>query len=132
MKRNRQMITALLFIMYFSILTAQEKPKWQHLGSRKVNFKTDKDVIKVGIKDGLFKAIKLTVHKSGVHFKDMKVHFVNGDVVDVKIRKVIPAGGETRIIDLPRKNRFIKKVVFWYESTLRNPKRSTVKLWGIE
>ena len=49
---------------------------------------------------------------------------------DVKIRRVIPSGGETRVIDLPGANRNIKKVMFWYESTERNNKRATVRLWG--
>ena len=60
----------------------------------------------------------------------MKVHFANGDIVDIAIRKVIPAGGETRLIDLPGRNRIIKKVVFWYESTKKNSKRATVRLFG--
>lgn len=115
--------------MCFSTLFAQT-PKWKRLGTKKVKFKTERDVIKVGADEGVFTKIKLTVKKSGIHFKDMKVHFSNNDIVDVKIRRIIPAGGETRVIDLPGKNRSIKKVVFWYESTKKNSKRATVRLYG--
>ena len=100
------------------------------MGTKKVNFNIERDVIVVGADEGVFRKIKLTVKKSGNHFKDMKVHFANGDIIDIEIRKVIPAGGETRVIDLPGRNRIIKKVVFWYESTKKNNKRATVRLFG--
>ena len=104
---------------------------WELLGTRKVKMNTDRDVIRVGAKDGYFRAIKLKVRVSGLNMKDMKVHFMNGSVMDVRIRKIIPKNGETRVIDLPGVNRHIEKVVFWYESTKRNDKRATVRLWGL-
>lgn len=132
MKKKGQIIFALIFMMCFVSIVARTPigPKWRLLGVKKVAFLTEKDVIPVGAKKGIFKKIKLTVRKSGVHFRDLKIHFVNGNVVDVKIRKIIPAGGETRVIDLPGNNRYIKKVVFWYKSTKKNIKRATVKLFG--
>ncbi len=129
MKTSRLLVSTLVLLMCCSAPFAQAQ-KWKVLGTRKVTFKTDRDVITVGADEGVYKKIKLTVKLSGVRFNDMKVHFANGDVFDVKIRRVIPAGGETRIIDLPGKNRIIKKVVFWYKSTKKNSKRATVRLWG--
>ena len=131
MKTNRQLILTLVIVLCCSTIFAQA-PKWKLLGTKKVTFRTERDVITVGADEGIFKKIKLTVKNSGVKFKDMKVHFANGDIVDVQIRRVIPKGGETRIIDLPGNNRIIKKVVFWYESTKKNPKRATVRLFGIK
>jgi hypothetical protein len=129
MKKNHFLIAVLVMIIAFGALFAQT-PKWKLLGIRKVTFKTEMDVIKVGADEGVYKKIKLTVKKSGIHLKDLKVHFVNGDVFDVEIRRIIPAGGETRVIDLPGNNRMIKKVTFWYESTQKNKKRATVRLFG--
>ncbi len=130
MKTNRLLISTLILLMCLGTLFAQT-PKWKLLGIRKVKLHTERDVILVGADEGVFKKIKLTVKVSGIHFKDMKVHFANGDTFDVKIRRIIPAGGETRVIDLPGKNRIIKKVVFWYKSTKKNNKRATVRLWGM-
>ena len=112
-------LISVLTILVFSGILFANLSKWQLLGSREV-----------GADEGLFTKIKLTVKKSAVHFNDMKVHFANGGVFDVKLRKKIPAGGQTRVIDLPGDGRNIKKVVFWYYSTLRNPKRAIVKLYG--
>ncbi len=131
MKTNCQLILTLILMICYSSLYAQT-PEWRLLGIKKVNFNMERDVINVGADEGVYKKIKLTIKKSGIHFKDMKVHFANGDIYDVEIRKFIPAGGETRIIDLPGRNRIIEKVVFWYESTRKNSKRATVRLFGMK
>jgi hypothetical protein len=130
MKKNVLLLSMFVIVICCSALFAQT-PKWKLLGSREVTFKTERDVIPVGADEGVYKKVKLTVKKSGIHFKDMKVHFANGDIFDVKIRRVIPKGGETRVIDLPGNNRIIKKVVFWYESTKNRKKRAIVRLWGL-
>lgn len=130
MKRIQPVVFVLLLTAVFVTAYAKE-PEWKLLGTRKVALRTERDVILIGPKEGLFKAIKLTVRKSGIQMKDVKVHFTNGTVIDVNIRRLIPAGGETRVIDLPGGNRYLEKVVFWYESTHRNDKRATIRLWGL-
>lgn len=129
MKTKCLLISALVMMLGFSALFAQV-PVWKLLGSKIVTFRAERDVITVGADEGVYKKIKLTVKRSGVNFQDMKVHFANGDVIDVKIRRVIPAGGETRVIDLPGNKRIIKRVVFWYKSTTKNSKRALVSLFG--
>lgn len=109
-----------------------ERGGWEFLGSRMVNDRLDRDEIDVTASKGDFKAIKLTVKRRPVHFLDVKVHFGSGGTQDVEIRQVIPAGGETRVIDLRGGDRFVKKVVFWYEAnSLGKGKRSEVHLWGL-
>lgn len=104
---------------------------WEVLGERKVNFRLDRDVIPVTRAEGRFNAIKLSVHHSGVRMIDLKVHFGNGEVQDVAIRKFIPAGGETRVIDLRGGPRVIKKVVFVYKTPRgTRPGRALVRLHG--
>jgi len=58
------------------------------------------------------------------------VHFNNGQTQNVEMRDRIPAGGESRVIDLDGKGRFIEKVVFWYDTQNDEVRRSTVELWG--
>ena len=129
MKRLNRMASLLVIAILISI-TAAQAGEWKKLGARNVKHRTERDVILVGAKEGTFKAIKLKVRKSGIHLLDMKVHFMNGDVFDVKIRRLIAKGGETRVIDLPGKNRKIEKVVFWYKSLKKNDKEARIRLWG--
>jgi len=71
MNANFKMISVLTILIFSGILFTQLS-KWHHLGSREVTFVTEKDVINVGVDEGLFQKIKLTVKKSAVHFNDMK------------------------------------------------------------
>jgi len=53
-------------------------------------------------------------------------------VQDVSLRNVIPAGGESRIIDLDGNDRFINRIEFVYD-TKNSPKRSrkaAVTVWA--
>jgi hypothetical protein len=112
-------------------LVADAKPRWEKLGDRYVSRSTDRDEIKVTFKEGRFDAIKLHVLRRPVHFRDVKIHFGNGDVQDVQIRRQIPAGGETRVIQLKGDApRVIEKVVFWYTSRGRGRVQAEVELWG--
>ena len=104
---------------------------WAFLGERVVADRVDHDVIVVTGSEGTFSALKLAVKRRPVHFLDMKVHFANGSVQTVELRTVIPAGGESRIIDLEGDDRTISKVEFWYEAnSIGVGKKALVRLHG--
>jgi len=103
---------------------------WELIGERLVDHGLDHDIIPVTIAEGTFGKIKLIVRNRKIEFLDLKIHFGNGDVQDVAVRRIIPAGGETRIIDLEGNDRVIKKVTFWYRTSGKAPGRATVRLWG--
>ena len=98
----------------------------------------ERDVIAVTAAKGTFKRIQLRVKGRAVHFLDLKVVYGNGETHDVKIRKLIPKGGETRAIDLPGKNRIIRKVELTYRSAAKKknkgkknaPGKAHVRLFG--
>ena len=114
----------------FGLAFTPTHQKWVKLGERTVNHAVDRDEIVVSAKKGVFKKIKLKVKRRRVTFRSVKVHFANGDVQDINLRHEIPAGGETRNIDLKGKDRVIKKVVFWYVTTSNQGQRARVQLWG--
>lgn len=118
------------FGLLASLPLAAQAADWEHLGARKVAFRHDRDVIHVGPDAGRFSKIKLVVRRAGVRFFDVRVHFGNGGVQDVPIRRFIPAGGETRVIDLRGGRRVIEKVVFHYQTRRWAPRRAKVHLWG--
>ncbi len=103
---------------------------WDFLGKRTVDFGVDRDVIHVTAKEGTFKRIKLEVKKAPVHFREVVVHYRNGQKESIALRDNIPAGGQTRAIDLSGKNRIIKKVVFYYNSKAKVRRKGLVKLYG--
>ncbi len=110
--------------------SSQPAGKWELLGKRTVNYAVDRDVIRVTVAEGTFKRIKLEVLYNKIKLLDLKVHFGDGGTQDVTVRRTIPAGGETRIIDLKGGVRVIKKVEMLYHSGLARGKKAEVKLWG--
>lgn len=105
--------------------------RWELLGQRVVQDRLDHDSIPVTAAKGDFESIKLEVRDHAVHFLDVKIHFANGETQDVEVRRVVPAGGETREIDVRGKERVIRSVEFWYEAeTRRRRRRARVQLYG--
>jgi len=105
--------------------------KWEKLGSRKVNYKVDKDVIKVTAWEGRFNAVKLKVENASINLHRFVIHYRNGQKQKVVVRKNIDAGQSTRVINLKGKGRrIINRVEFWYDTDNAENKRGKIELWG--
>jgi hypothetical protein len=104
--------------------------QWVDLGSRKVNFGLDRDVIEVTYADGTFTAIKLEVTDGALNMHRCVVHFKNGTSQEVELRHNFGKGSESRVIDLAGNRRFISKIEFWYDSKNAQLRRATLTVWG--
>lgn len=102
---------------------------WMLLGERTVTDRVDHDTIAVRFRAGI-RNIKIKVEGQPVEFRDVKVHYGNGDIQDVSLRQVIPAGGWSRVIDLEGQNRDIKKIELWYDAQSLRGKTASVKVFG--
>ncbi len=87
---------------------------WQELGCAKVGFLEGKDVIRVGRKEGAFRAIKLSVRGNKLRLERLRVVYANGQAEDLAVRTVVPEGAETRPIDLSGRHRGIDYVELRY------------------
>lgn len=103
---------------------------WTKLGERVVSDRIDRDTIRVTAQRGSFTKLRFKVERRAVQFRDMKVHYANGDVQDVPLRDVVKAGERSRVIDLPGGNRVITKVTFVYDAQAFGGRTATVKLYG--
>ena len=103
-------------IQFFGVEGAMAAPAWENLGCKDVKFSVDHDTLKVGRKDGAFKAIKISVKQAPVEFFGARVVFGNGKKQDLKFRDVIRPGGETRAIDLAGNYRGIDRIELLYRS----------------
>lgn len=89
---------------------------WERLGCKDVRFLVDRDMLKVGRKEGRFRAIRIKVRKAPVEFYDLRVVFASGAKQDIRVRAVIPEGAESRPIDLSGENRGIDRVEMIYRA----------------
>ena len=120
----------LALLLLPEISSAARPGRWELLGERTVTDAVDHDTIPVTAARGTFRALKIMVEERGVQFRDVKIHFADGQVQDVAIRKVIPAGGESRRIDIRGRDRVVRSVEFWYDAQALGGKRATVKVYG--
>lgn len=120
----------IIFICFTSINLLSAQSNWTVLGSAKVTGAADHDEILVTGMRGDFTAIKLMVENEGIDFDHVVVTYGNGMHDEVEIRNFIPAGGETRVIDLRGGDRVIRKVDFYYKSNPDTKRKGKVVLYG--
>ncbi len=101
---------------------------WELLGTRRVSFAAEKDVI--GAKhQGRFRAIKLEVEGGNLDMYNIRVVFGDGESFSPETRVEFREGSWSRTIDLPGGARVIRRIEFWYRSELRRG-RATVRVYG--
>lgn len=132
-------LTALALAALFLIaLTADARPRrerldrhWEVLGTLSVSDARDHDVLSVTSRRGTFRSVKLEVLDRAVQFRAMKLHFANGETQDVELRDVIPAGGESRVIDVEGAgDRVIRTVELRYDAQSLGGKKARVRVYG--
>ncbi len=104
--------------------------KWDYLGEANVDHGVDHDRIKVGGGSGMYRAIQLKVQNGPIEFFKVIVHYGNGQKETLDIRENIPAGGKTRVIDLPGERRVIESVEFYYAKANLASAKPRVRLFG--
>ncbi|MCB0689257.1 MAG: hypothetical protein KDC53_22120 [Saprospiraceae bacterium] len=104
--------------------------RWEHLGSKKVDYKLDRDRIHVGAHDGAFDKLKIEVAGGSLNMHKMIVEYHNGTREEISIKHHFVRGDESRIIDLRRGKRLIKDITFWYDSKNIQPRKAVVNVYG--
>jgi hypothetical protein len=105
---------------------------WDQLGCQKVGFLVDRDVIRVGRREGKFKAIRLDVSGNDVFVNDLKVVYGNGAPDDIPVRAQIRQGGRSGLLDLKgRGERAIDRVELTYRAKPNFKGSATVCVSGL-
>jgi hypothetical protein len=125
----------ILFSVLFAALIAgtslaAHAQHWASLGSRDVSNRVDHDTIVVTGSRGTFKRLKFTVTKRAIEFYRVVVHYSNGTSESLALRQHIPAGGETRQIDLRGNNRIIRSIEFWYNAKSLLGQNARIHVFG--
>jgi hypothetical protein len=126
------MLAALLVAAWTPSGAVQPAPlpgdEWELLGTRRVNFAAEKDVI--GAKhQGRFRAIKIEVEGGNLDMYNIRVVFGNGEAFSPETRVEFRQGSWSRTIDLPGDARVIRRIEFWYRSELKRG-RATIRVYG--
>jgi hypothetical protein len=119
-------------VSLYGVKFASPKPgPWALLGQTTVDGQKDHDRIVLGRAEGRFQSIQLRVTGAPVEFQRVIVNYGNGQSEEVEVRNRIPAGGQTRAIDLRGNERVISSVDFFYgKANWRPGVRPKVALYG--
>lgn len=111
-----------------------DRPKfdWESLGSRKVGFLIDRDVIKVGRREGKFHKLKIAVKGNDIEILDLKVVYANGKPDDIRVRQKLKSGSETRPLDLEGRGRRIDRIELVYKSRPSFRGQATLEVFGLQ
>ncbi len=90
--------------------------RWETLGCQDVNFRVDRDQIRISRHDGPFRALRLKAHHGDVEMFNLRVVYRDGFAEEVPVRSWIRAGRETRPLDLRAGTRGIRGVEMVYRS----------------
>lgn len=129
MSRFRFAACVLLFAVLAPALPAAAQ-KWAFLGQRHVTDRAERDTIEVTASEGTFEAIKIRVKRSAIRFYRVTVVYGAGTSDDLELRDVIPAGGESRVLDLRGGNRVIKRIELAYEAKSLGKRGAIVEVYG--
>lgn len=110
--------------------TAPDILQWERLGSKTVNFKLDRDVIKVGAREGTFSKLKVVVTKGSLNMHKMRVEYMNGESENITLRHQFDRRSSSRVIDIDGRKRFIKNIVFWYDTKNNSRSKAVVTVFG--
>jgi hypothetical protein len=101
------------------------------LGEQSVGFGVDRDVIRVGRREGRFSALALEVRDNDVEILDLNVFFNRGPPQSLRVREQIRAGGRTRPIPLAWGERSIDRIEITYRARPSFRGRAKVAVFGL-
>ena len=136
--KNIIMKTSLsLFALVFSLLIGSSFTSsdaiysdWEKLGSKKISYKLDKDVIHVGANDGTFKKLKIKVTGGSINMHKMVVEYGNGTFDNIPLKHTFKKGSDSRVIDLEGGKRIIKDITFLYDTKNMSKKKAMIHIFG--
>lgn len=113
----------------FTFISSANDP-WVQLGTRKVNYGLDHDVIPVTYREGYFEAIKIVVRGGALNMHKCTVYFENGGQQEVELRHNFTKGSDSRVVDLKGNKRLIEKIELWYDTKNIADRKAVVVIWG--
>ncbi|HWV82031.1 MAG TPA: hypothetical protein VNZ50_11415 [Hyphomicrobiaceae bacterium] len=109
-------------------------PRVELLGSQKIGFSVDRDVLRVGRREGRFSRIALRALDNDIEIMDMKIFYGgrSGRPDDVQFRGILRAGQRTQPIDLRGNDpRVIDRIEFVYRARPNFRGAATLEVYGV-
>jgi len=109
-------------------------PQVELLGTQKIGFAVDRDVLRVGRSEGRFSRIALRALDNDIDILSMKIFYGRGGPPDdIQFRGLLRAGQRTQPIDLRgREPRVINRIEFVYRARPNFRGAATLEIYGVK
>jgi hypothetical protein len=84
--------------------------RWEQLGCVEVGRQVESDIIKVGRREGRYKAIRLNVENRDIRIADLKVVYGDGQPDHLAVNATLRSGSPSRPLDLAGWARSIEQI----------------------
>lgn len=130
MKRGYSIICCSILLCIAAVSMSFKAENWRMLGTKVVDYRIDKDVLDVSLRDGVFHQLKFVVRGGALNMHKVVVHFENGGTQELELRHSFSKNSQSRVIDLKGNNRIIEKIVFWYDTKNNANRKAKITVLG--
>lgn len=133
-RRVRRVAVALIAASTLAVLAAPAAfsagPGWTVLGRTQASYKRDHDAVVLRGPADNYRALKFKVSDAPLNLRKVVVTYDNNTKERLEARDNIPAGGESRPINLRGGKRSIRRIEFWYDTKGMGRGRADVTVFG--
>ena len=109
-----------------------DRRQWVDLGCQQVSFRgRDRDSIRVGRREGRFRAIRLAARGNDVEVLRLSIVYGNGNPDELDVQRVIRSGDRTEALDLRGRDRAIERIDMTYRQRPDFRGRATICAQGL-
>ena len=130
--RSGMLFLFVTLLACWSIFSANTsfQDKWVKLGERTVNYTVDHSEIVFEGLNANVGALRVKVRKGAINLHRCVVYFQDNQTHEIDILNSIPAGQESKVIELPAPAKTINKLVFTYDTKNRATQKAEVEVLG--
>ena len=135
--RHLLIIASVATLAFVPEASAQKRDRergqdWVQLGCQQVYFRgRDRDSIRVGRREGRFRAIRIAARGNDVEMRRLSVVYANGNPDELDVQRVVRSGSKTDPIDLKGRDRAIDRIDLTYRQRDDFSGRATVCVEGL-
>ena len=130
------LMTTIVLLPSVAVLAANTPLKnlpaidWEKLAEKKIDQELNHHEMIISSENRPFSAVKIRAVKGGVNLHRCIFRYKSGETLTVEMRNNLPAGTDSRTIQLPQKKDVVVSVECWYDTKNYGDQAASLELWG--
>ena len=103
---------------------------WEKLAETKINREQNRHEMFISAENRPFTAVKIRSVQGGLNLHRCIFRYKSGETLTVEMRNDLPAGTDSRTIQLPGKKDVVVSVECFYDTKNYGDQKASIELWG--